>query len=279
MSQVKVVTDSAAELSPQVVEDLGITVVPWRIRLGSETVTDDADFLQTRFHKDLARKGIVPTALPPDRDQFAQAYQELAGETDQIISVHTSGELSTVVQGAKQGARTLLGRCRVDVVDSLFISRALGLLVTRVAQACQEGASGSEVTRFVGSLISRIYFAFYVETLDHLKRRGFVRNVRLRGSGLSRSLLLFEDGEIASLRQSRSRGAPVERLVDFVTEFQDIEHLSVVHSGLGPGIEGISSLLAEDLSGQEFEEHIYGPVLSSYIGTLALGVVIFEEAF
>ena len=279
MSQVKVVTDSAAELSPQIVEDLGITVVPWQIRLESETVTDDADFLETRFHKDLARRGIEPTAVPPDRDQFARVYQKLASETDQIVSVHTSSELSTVVQAARQGARSLLGRCRVDVIDSLFISRALGLLVTEVARACEEGASGSEITRFVGSLISRIYFAFYTETLDHLKRRGFVRNVRLRESGLSRSLLLFEDGEIASLRQSRSRGAPVERLVDFVTEFQDIEHLSVVHTGLGPGIEGISSLLAEDLPDQDFEEHIYGPVLSSYIGALALGVVIFEEAF
>ncbi|MFO7917144.1 MAG: DegV family protein [Anaerolineae bacterium] len=279
MSQVRVVTDSAAELSPQIVEELGITVVPWRIRLGSETVTDDADFLETCFHKDLAHKGIVPTAIPPDREQFAQAYQELAGETDQIISIHTSSKLSTVVQAAKQGSRSLLGRCRIDVIDSLFISRALGLLVARVARVCQEGASGAEVTRFVGSLISRIYFAFYVETLDHLKRRGFIRNVRLRESGLSRSLLLFEDGEIASLRQSRSRGAPVERLVEFVTEFQDIEHLSVVHTGLGPGIEGISSLLAEDLPDQEFEEHIYGPVLSSYIGTLALGVMIFEEVF
>lgn len=279
MSQVKVVTDSAAELSSQVVEDLGITVVPWRIRLGSETVTDDADFLKTRFHKELACKGIVPTAIPPDREQFAQVYQELARETDQIISVHTSSELSTVVQAAKQGARSLLGRCRIDVIDSLFLSRALGLLVTEVAQACQEGAFGAEVTRFAGSLISRIYFAFYVETLDHLKRRGFIRNVRLRESGLSRSLLLFEDGKIASLRQSRSRGAPVERLVDFVTEFQDIEHLSVVHTGLGPGIKGISSLLAEDLPEQDFKEHIYGPVLSSYVGALALGVVIFEEAF
>jgi fatty acid-binding protein DegV len=148
-----------------------------------------------------------------------------------------------------------------------------------VAQVAQEGMSGTEIIHLVGSLISRNYFAFYVETLDHLKRRGFIRNVRLRESGLSRSLLLFEDGEIASLRQSRSRGAPVERLVDFVTEFQDIEYLSVVHTGLGPGIKGISSLLGEDLPDQDFEEHIYGPVLASYIGMLALGVVIFEEAF
>ncbi|MFP3895887.1 MAG: DegV family protein [Anaerolineales bacterium] len=279
MSQVKVVTDSAAELSPQVVEDLGITVVPWRIRLGPETVTDDGDFLKTRFHKELAGKGIVPVAIPPHREQFSQAYQELARETDQIISVHTSSGLSTVVQAAKQGSRSLLGRCRIDVIDSLFISRALGLLVTRAARACQEGATGPEITRFVGSLISRVYFAFYVETLDHLKRRGFIRNVRFQESGLSRSLLLFEDGKIGSLRQSRSRGAPVERLVDFATEFQDIERLSVVHTGLGPGVEGIASLFAEDLPNQEFEDHIYGPVLSSYIGALALGVVIFEEAF
>ncbi|MEA3408014.1 MAG: DegV family protein [Chloroflexota bacterium] len=279
MSQVKVVTDSAAELSPQIVEDLGITVVPWRIRLGSEVVTDDPRFLETAFHKNLARKGIVPTALPPNREQFAQVYQELARETDQIVSVHTSSELSTVVQAARQGSRSLLGRCRIDVIDSLFISRALGLLVTEVARACQEGATGEGITRLVGNLISRIYFAFCVETLDHLKRRGFIRDVGLSESGLSRSLLLFEDGEITSLRQSRSRGAPVERLVDFVTEFQDMEYLSIVHTGLGPGIKGISSLLAEDLPEQDFAEHIYGPVLSSYIGPLALGVVIFEEAF
>ena len=61
-----------------------------------------------------------------------------------------------------------------------------------------------------------------------------------------------------------------------MSEFGQIELLTLVHSGLSKGLSELVGLLGKTLSEQGVEEHIYGPVLSSLIGPMALGVVVFQ---
>lgn len=276
MSQARIVTDSTAELSPEIVEELDITVVPWRVDLGSESVADSPALRSTAFYKGMIKKRVLPVALPPSPRQFAQVYDKLARETDEIVSLHVSSRFANVVQTANRARIGLFGRCQVNVVDSQFISRAMGILVIEAAKAAQRGVSGADIVRLVHGLIPRTYFAFHVETMDYLKRSGLVPNARDTASGLARALLMIEDGSVVSLHRSRSRGTPIERLVEFITEFQSFDQLAILHTGLGPGFREIRSQLAGAMPGQRIEEHIYSPVLFTYVGPAALGVVVFE---
>ncbi|NIN05831.1 MAG: fatty acid-binding protein DegV, partial [Armatimonadetes bacterium] len=48
--------------------------------------------------------------------------------TDEILSIHISGLLSQTLSHAQRGAESLLGRCTIDVIDSLTTSLGLGIL-------------------------------------------------------------------------------------------------------------------------------------------------------
>ena len=69
MAKTRIVTDSAAELVPTVVEALGISVVPWHIRLGTDTVVDDASLRTVDAYRRMARQRVTPVAIAPTRQR------------------------------------------------------------------------------------------------------------------------------------------------------------------------------------------------------------------
>lgn len=275
MGLTRIVTDSGAELPLQVVEGLDITVVPWHIRLDTETVADGPSLWSTEFYRKMVRRRVLPVALAPTWQEFATTYARLARQTEDIVSIHLGSSFGKVGIAASRAHFGVLGKCRIQLVDSQFVSRAMGNLVVVAARAAQEGATGTEIVRLVHGLIPSCYFAFHVETLDYIERCGLIDHAREASSGLSRSLLMIEDGVVTFLRRSRRIGTPIERLVEFVSEFDSVSDLAVLHTGLGSGGTKLKALLGEQLPEQPFEEHIYGPVLSSLIGPVALGVVVF----
>jgi len=276
MGRVAIVTDSAAELPTSLVEELGITVVPWHLGKGPSTLEDGPELWTPSFFQDARRKRALPSAVPPRSSQFAGVYAKLARDAEEIVSIHASSEMGQAVRAAQRARASLLGRCDVHVVDSMFVSKALGLLVIRASQAARDGADGAAIVRLVNGLIPRTYLAFHVDSLDYLERNGLYSNSRDAESGLPRSLLMMEAGQIVPLRRSRKRGTPVERLVEFISEFDDLEELVILHSGLSGGLNEMRACLGECLPERLFEEHCYGPVLATRIGPNALGVVAFE---
>ncbi len=275
---VRIVTDSSADLDPEVAGSLGIMVVPLHIHMGAETLTDGPQLHSAEFYKRVIKNKAVLTVSAPTVRQFAAVYAELARETDEIVSIHLSARLNGALQAANQARADFLGRCQIQVIDSQLVSRALGLLVIEAARAAQSGMHGPEIMRLVRGLIPRLYFVFYVENPDYLKRSGVLRPVREGVVGMPnvKPLLILEEGEITPLQRLRNRGKPTERLLEFVAEFSTLRHLSVLHSGLGNDLAEFEAQLAELFPKQTVEECIYGPTLGSYLGLAALGVVAFE---
>ena len=280
MSMARIVTDSSADLPEDVVEEYAITVVPWRLQVGQEVLTDNPGLRTAAFYRDVIKKRTLPTATPPVARQFTDVYSHLCTETNEIVSIHGAAQLSPVVRAASQARLGMLGRCDVHVVDSQFTSRALGLLVTEAARAAQRGMSGAEIARLVHGMISHTYLAFYVETMDYLRRSGLVassRDLSGSGSGGFKPLLLLEEGEVVAMQRSRNRGTPVERLIEFIAEFDGLQSAAIMHTGLSDGFAEIRKQLSELNPDLLIEEHIYGPVWASLVGPMALGAVVFER--
>lgn len=279
MSDVKIVTDSAAELSSQVIDEYDITVLPWRVHLDSETHIDSERLRTKEFYRDLVKQRGNISVDPPEVEQFRREYSRLARQTDEIVSIHSSGDLTRVVSIAQRARRDFVGRCTLEVVDSQFMSLALGLLVEEAAKAAHAGLDAEHIVRQVHGMISRVYLAFYVNRAEPLLARDLVSRTsfRTRRNRNYKPILLLEDGEILPLQRSRRRGKPNDRLIEFISEFIDLEQLYFITTGLAPGLEEFRTLYAEDLPNQPIKEHIYGPVFVAHVGLGALGVVAVES--
>jgi len=278
MASARIITDSSCELPADVVSMLGITVLPWRVRIGSEMIADSPALRTAEWYKELLTKKQSLNAAPPGQIEFAHAFERLASETDQIVAVLPSAKLAHSVTAANQARQAFLGRCTIHLLDSTFIGRSLGILVQQAAELAAQGLNGTDIVRSVSGMIPRSYLAVYVDSLSTMASRGLVddRDDEIRGTPSYRPLLLIEDGQVVPLQRSRKRGAPAERIVEFVGEFRSLGQLCFVHNGQNPLMSEIRAAMAETRPNQPYEESIFGPVVASLMGVRALGVVAFE---
>ena len=280
MARVRVVTDSTAHLEPKVVEKLGIIVLPMRIRIGNEVIEEGPDLDKETFFRRMARSPTPPLSEPPPVDAFAKTYEALARSASHILSLHVSNKLSDACKVARQAANTLLGRCEITVVDSETISVGLGILVKAAAEAAAEGRSLEEITRIIRGMIPRIYAVFFVETLDYLEREGRIRPAQaLLGTMLSiKPFLTMDEGELIPMEKVRSRDRAVDKLFEFISEFSDIEQITIQQSTPHPTEETKLLLERLDMAFPDLQVPIvvYGPTLASHLGLGALGVIVFE---
>jgi len=279
MANVRIVTDSTAELDPELAKALQITVVPWRISAGAETLIDGPQLQTAQFHQNLLAQRIRPRPLPPSSQQFGQVFDRLAQQTDQILVITPSGGFTPVPTACQRARTSVLGRCQVQVIDSRFISRPLGVAVTEAAQLAQSGTELPEIVRRVNHLLAQTYVAFYTEVYDYLIESGAAEPSIRRAARPPTyyPILLIEDGQVVPIQRSRKRGEPVERMVEFIAEFLRIRELAILTTGSSPWLDGLITLLGESLSEQPFTQHIVGPVTASILGPRALGMSIIEH--
>ncbi|MBN1217380.1 MAG: DegV family protein [Anaerolineae bacterium] len=280
MSQVAIITDSTAYLKPGEAEKLGVHVVPLNIQLGGdrflEGIEIDSDEL---FHR-LDYGAPYPVSHPPDLAVLEKLYADLHQQTDQIIAIHVSRRLSRTVQVSEMGAEALLGRCSIEIIDSMTTSVGLGILVKAAAKAANAGAPLDDIVRLVRGMIPHIYLVFYVETMDYLERAGRIGKAQaILGSMLNiKPILFMEDGDIIPLEKVRTTEKAIEKLFEFVAEFDNLQQTAIIQCNRHPtrDARNLQQRLIQSFPDLDFPIIQYGPDLATRVGPNALGIVVYE---
>jgi DegV family protein with EDD domain len=276
---VKIVTDSVADLPPEVARELGITVIPLVLRFGAETYRDGVDLTPDQFYQKLQTSKAFPATSVPPPDAYVTAYDRLAEEADAIVVVTVTSRLSATYEVALQATGEMKKKCRVEVVDSQTATMAEGFIAMRAAQAAKEGAKLKGIMAVVNKDIPRATFLAAFDTLEYLRRGGRIgRAQALMGSMLKiNPLITLKDGLVEPAGRTRSRSKAIDQLYDFVAGYSHIEELSVGNTAC-PEEAGA---LCERLGAIFPKERIYRsrmtPVIGAHTGPGLLLVAILGD--
>jgi DegV family protein with EDD domain len=275
---IRIVTDSSSDMSARLAKELGVTVVPIRISLGSKVYYDGVDIDRNDFYRHLTKAGALPSVEPPLLAEFTSTYRNLLKGTDQVLAIHVSSKLCRTAQVAREAAKAFLGRNKITVIDSRMVSWGLELLVTLAAEAARHGASVEDIVRLIRGVIPHIYMVFFVENLAYWERYGRRRRDRVSGDTLPgfRPLLIFEDGEIVPIERLRSRGRSVDRLFEFLAEFAQFEQATVLQGRFAEDAQALFEQLIDAFPEKRLDLWPYGPALATLLGPGALGVGVYE---
>lgn len=278
MPPVKIITDSTADISPELATALGITVLPLTIQLGNKSYREGIDLNAKEFFTKLAHTSATPVVNAPPVAQFEQTLDELMKQTDEIVAIVNSSKLTRTFHHAQRAASPLMGRAKIRIIDSQLISTGLGMVVIGAARAAAAGADVEEVVRLTRGLIPRTYIAAFADTLEYLERSGRIRKAQaILGTMLNiKPLLILEEGEIVVLEKVRTRTKAVEKLVEFIIEFTHIEKMDVLHSTTPEDVALLIEQVNLQLPNLDLKVELYGPSLGAFLGPGALGVVVYE---
>jgi len=273
---VKVVTDSTADLPPELARRFGIEVVPLYVHFGTETRKDGVDIGADEFYQKLVHSKQLPTTSAPSPGVFQEVYSRLLRDAEGILSIHISSKLSATHNSALLAKEQVQGK--IEVIDSLTCSMALGLLALAAARMAREGMGLQELAREVTALVPRAYVFGLLDTLEYLVKGGRIgKATALLGSLLNiKPLLIVKAGEAHDLAKVRTRGRGIERLCQVVESFRSIQAMAVLSTTTPKEAEAVARRLEASYKG-EIHQAKFGPVMGTYVGPAALGIAVLGE--
>lgn len=287
MENVFVVTDSTADIPKQIVEELGITVVPLKVHFGEETYLDGVSIDAEQFYKKLETADRLPTTSQPSPLDFVNVYKAIAQgkENVHIISIHISSALSGTYQSAAIAKSMMDENISVTVIDSKKASYAMGTIVVSVAQYAKSGASAKKCIELANYLVEHTHVYFLVDTLHYLQKGGRIGKASaLLGTLLDiKPILSLDDaGEVYAKDKIRGSKKAFSKIVELLKEDSEKYkkvRISLVHAAALPQAQeaieelkkqfDVSSILIADI----------GAVIGTHVGTGTIGIILSADDF
>jgi DegV family protein with EDD domain len=274
MARVRVVTDSAGDLTPALADEHGIVVVPLSIRFGSEEFTDGSAIPPDEFWARCAASPVLPETSAPAPGAFQAAFAAAADDgCDGVVCITLSSGVSATYQAARTAADLVADRIPVRVVDSQQMTMAEGLIVLDAAELAATGATLDEVVARVEDLLPRTTVMGVVDTLEHLEKGGRIGGARaLLGSLLSiKPVVIARNGVVEEESKQRTRPRSLRYLADAAKQAGDLSRLAVCN-GAATDIDVFLDLLADVKTEHPLLVVDLGPVVGTHTGPGTIGL-------
>jgi DegV family protein with EDD domain len=229
---VRVVTDSTADLPAELARELNITVVPAFINIRGRSYRDGVDITPDEiYHALLESDATITTSQPPPGD-FAAVYKKVLKEADEIVSIQATSKLSGIYQSAIQAREAINGKGRIEIVDSSSLSMGLGLITIAAARLAKSGVSLAGVLECTRKAVDQVHIWAIFDTLKYVFRGGRLgKATSLLGSMLNvKPVITMRDGVIHPAGLARTRAKGLDKLLENIKRFQNIQDIGIVHS-------------------------------------------------
>ena len=276
-----ILTDSCCDFSAEMVEELGVHLLPLSFLMeGKEyfNYPDNRDMDPKVFYGKL-RAGTLGTTSAVNVAVFTEAMTPIVESGKDILCVSFSSGLSTTYQSACIAAKDVMDAhpdSRVLVVDSRAASLGQGLLVYLAVQEKNKGRSLEELRDFVEERKSHIDHWFTVDDLNHLKRGGRVSAAAaLVGTMLQMKPVLNVDdeGHLIPVLKVRGRKASIKALLDKMDELvEDPSVVFISHGDCEEDARTLAGMIRAKYPVEKLVVNYVGPVIGNHSGpgTLAL---------
>jgi DegV family protein with EDD domain len=273
-----IITDSTADLSPQVARERQITLIPLKIYFGQEVFRDGVDLTRDQFYDRLAASESLPTTSQIPPVQFLEAMQPIVARGDEVVLLTISSQLSGTFQSACL-ARDMLPadqQQRVYICDSRQVAYALGSMALYAARLRDEGKSGRRIFDALESVKNRMRIFFIAGDLKYLYLGGrLTRTGMTVGNALNvRPVLQVKDGQItiATLVRGQRKGCQwmaqqVKRLgVDPTIP------TTLIHTHIPELLPVMHAAMDAQFGPAQYDEAELGTVVGTHVGPECAGV-------
>lgn len=231
-----IVSDSTADLAPEVADAAGIRVVPLFVRFGKEEFQAGVDFSTEQFWTRLLAPGaVIPATASPSPGTFQQTFEAcFAGGADAIVCALIGSKLSSTIQSATLAAQAMPDR-EIHIIDTGSTSMATGIPALLAAEMAAAGVPAAEIADSVRARVSDVDLFVAVDTLDYLKKGGRLSAASAAiGTMLSiKPIITVRDGEVVMAERQRTRTRARERVIELIVA-KPLERLAIMHTPTSP---------------------------------------------
>ena len=200
LSKIAILTDSASDITPDMIEGLDVAVIPIRLKIGENNYKDGVNLSKKEFWHKLLTEKVMPKTAQPSPAEFRDYYEELFNKGyEKIISLHISSKMSGTQQVAKVAREMLKREKDIIIVDSKSVTFGQAYQVLEAAKMIKSGAKLEDILARLYEIADKMKVYFAVSDLTYLEKGGRIgRASSVIGNLLKlRPVLKLEDGEVS----------------------------------------------------------------------------------
>lgn len=279
----KIITDTSANLTEEMIEQYNINIIPLVFRIGEEEFYSYVKGKKTDIKQfyDRMRQGEIITTSLISMEKCQDVFESNLKEGKDILYISFSSALSGTYNAALMVAKNLekeYPERKIYVVDSLAASMGQGLLVYYCAEQKRSGKSIEEVKDWLIENRLQLCHWFTVDDLFHLKRGGRISGTTaLVGTvlGVKPVLHVDNEGRLVPVRKVRTRKKSLISLVDEMEKTCINPTEQIVFISHGDSIDDalyVEKLVRDRLNVRDIKINYVDPVIGAHSGpgTIAL---------
>ena len=280
---VRIITDSASDISQAEAKVLGIDVLPLKTIFDEEEFLDGVTIDHVTFYNRLIESDVLPTTSQLSPFDYEQAFRAAVERGEEVVCIVVSSKLSGCFQSANIAAEEF--EDRVTVVDSRSVAIGERIMVQIALQARDEGKSAPEIADILNTQAEKLRLIALVDTLEYLKKGGRVSSAAAFAGGLLgiKPVIAIEDGTIAILGKARGSKNGNNMLMQLVEQNGGIDFsrpFALAYSGLDDSM--LQKYIADSAALYEGKAdtlpvHTIGSTIGTHAGPGAIAVAFFSN--
>lgn len=280
-----ILTDSTTDLSPELIAELELEVIPMEFSMGDKTYLNYPDGRDIGFKEfyDQVRAGALPRTAQITMATYMDRAEPILQQGKDLLILAFSSALSGTYQSAQLAVEELRPKypdAKIIAVDSRAASMGEGLLAFHAAKRRAAGMPIEELAKWLEDNRDHLCHWFTVDDLNHLKRGGRVSSAAaLFGTllGIKPVLHVDDEGRLIPVSKVRGRRQSLDAMAAKLEETFDRSEPQTVFISHGDAAED-AAYLAEQIKKRmgklvgEVVIHYIGPVIGAHSGpgTVAL---------
>lgn len=280
---IRIITDSASDISQAEAAQMKITVLPLTIRFDMEEYEDGVTITNEAFFHKLLESGVFPSTSQITPDRYEAQYRAAKEAGDEVLVLSLPGKLSGSIQNARVAAEDYADI--VTVVDLQQVCLSFRILVQQAVIYRDAGMSRGEIAEQIVKDIDDVRMIAVLDTLEYLKKGGRISAATaLLGGMLSvKPVVTVRDGEVILYGKARGTKNGALQMTEFVKKEGGIDFDRPCCFGYTGFTDAkLRSFIADSVGLYEGHEEnmdkvLVGPTIGTYAGSDAFAVAFFRR--
>jgi DegV family protein with EDD domain len=279
VAQVHIVVDSIAQISQEMLDaHANLHMISLKVRLGDREWHENEIAAEELFRLEKANKTAIKTSQPAP-GEFVEIFEPLIAANHEIVVISVSGGLSGTVEGARMAAK-MVDEKRIFVVDSHTASIGMVQMARAALTMAERNRPAAEIAEEIREMAKYTHTLIVPDTLEYLHKGGRIGGAAaLFGSILQIRPVLYlgQDGKVAVLDKVRTKQRAINRMLEEVQNYKDLEYIGVGHIDVPEEGKAIREKLQSVFPKVPVLPALLGSVLGAHLGPGLLGIVFQEK--
>lgn len=274
---IKITADSTCDLSPEIIEEFNIRLMPLHVLINDDDFRDGIDITPKDIFRYVSEEGKSCRTAAVNTFEYESMFEEEAPKHDAVIHISLGSDFSSCYQNAKIAAENF---DNVYVVDSSNLSTGSGHIVFEAALMARDGAKPQEIVEHLEEIIPKVDASFVIDRMEYLRKGGRCSGMEAFGATLLKIKPSIEvvDGKMTVGKKYRGNfdRCIVNYVKDRLENNDDIDYsrVFITHSFCSPEtVQKVKEAIEQYAKFEEIIETTAGCTISTHCGPNTLGIL------